>query len=78
LKRLTLELGGNDAAIVLADADIDASVPLLFERSFMNSGQVCCAVKRLFVHRSLYEPLVEKMASIAKTWRVGPGLTDGV
>lgn len=78
LKRLTLELGGNDAAIVLADADIDASVPLLFERSFMNAGQVCCAVKRLFVHRSLYEPLVEKMASIAKTWRVGPGLTDGV
>ncbi|MBW9107420.1 aldehyde dehydrogenase family protein [Paraburkholderia phenoliruptrix] len=78
LKRLTLELGGNDAAVVLQDADLETSAPLLFERAFMNAGQVCCAVKRLFVHRSLYEPLVEKMVAIAKHWRVGPGLNEGV
>jgi acyl-CoA reductase-like NAD-dependent aldehyde dehydrogenase len=78
LKRLTLELGGNDAAIVLKDADIDACAASLFERAFMNAGQVCCAVKRLYVHRSLHEPLVAKMAVLAGAWRLGPGLMADV
>ncbi len=53
LKRLTLELGGNDAAIVLPDVDLAKAVPQLFWSAFANSGQVCVATKRLYVHRDI-------------------------
>lgn len=72
LKRLTLELGGNDAAIVLPDADVDAIAPVIFAKSFGNSGQTCAALKRLYVHESLHDALAEKLAALARAARVGP------
>ncbi|WP_033073515.1 aldehyde dehydrogenase family protein [Sphingopyxis sp. MWB1] len=73
LKRLTLELGGNDAAIVLADADVDKVAPKLFQKAFGNSGQICAAVKRIYVHDSLHDALAEKIADLARAAVVGPG-----
>lgn len=72
LKRLTLELGGNDAAIVLPDADIDKIAPKLFLKAFMNSGQICAAVKRIYVHESLHDALAERLAEMARGALVGP------
>lgn len=72
LKRLTLELGGNDAAIVLPDADVEKIAPKLFQKAFMNSGQICAAVKRVYVHDSLHDALAEKLAEMARAATVGP------
>src|SRR3546814_10063163 len=52
LKRVTLELGGNDPAVILDDADISAIADELFWGAFANNGQVCVAIKRIYVHRS--------------------------
>jgi|TARA_R110000782_G_scaffold90795_1_gene173952 acyl-CoA reductase-like NAD-dependent aldehyde dehydrogenase len=78
LKRLTLELGGNDAAIILDDADIDTLIEPLFNYAFMNCGQVCLAVKRIYVPDSLYDRLVEGLATIAAAVKVGNGMEEGV
>ncbi|ANG63445.1 aldehyde dehydrogenase [Marinobacterium aestuarii] len=78
LKRLTLELGGNDAGIVLPDADLDALAPKIFQTAFFNMGQTCAALKRLYVHESQYDALVEKLADIARAQKVGPGMDEGV
>ncbi|HEY8509498.1 MAG TPA: aldehyde dehydrogenase family protein [Steroidobacteraceae bacterium] len=78
LKRVSLELGGNDAAIVLPDADVDAIAPALFRSAFANSGQVCMAVKRVFVHESLIERLGAALARLANEARVGDGFEPGV
>jgi acyl-CoA reductase-like NAD-dependent aldehyde dehydrogenase len=74
LKRVTLELGGNDAAIVLDDVDPGAIAPQLFRAAFSNCGQVCVAIKRLYVPESLYEPMCDALAGIARSVRVGDGL----
>jgi len=73
LKRLTLELGGNDAAIVLADADVDATAKKVFLKAFGNSGQTCAAIKRLYVHDSIYDVLSQKLADMANEAILGPG-----
>jgi acyl-CoA reductase-like NAD-dependent aldehyde dehydrogenase len=78
LKRVSLELGGNDAAIVLADADVDAIAPRLFWAAFANSGQRCMAVKRVLVHESLSERLGAALAQLARQARVGDGFEPGV
>lgn len=78
LKRVSLELGGNDAAIVLPDVDIRQTAQSLFPYAFNNAGQVCAAIKRLYVHRSIADDLVTELASIAAGWRVGPGMNEGV
>jgi len=78
LKRLTLELGGNDAAIVLDDVDLDSVVPKLFMFAFANAGQVCLAIKRLYVQESIYEEVCSRMARLAKTAVVGGGFEKGV
>jgi acyl-CoA reductase-like NAD-dependent aldehyde dehydrogenase len=78
LKRLTLELGGNDPAIVLDDVDPSAVAEKLFWGAFSNSGQVCTAIKRLYVHEKVYEPIVSKLIERAKKTKVGAGLDDGV
>jgi len=72
-KRVTLELGGNDPAIVLPDADLDATADAIARSAFANCGQVCMAIKRVFVHRTLYPAMVEALASRAAAIRVGPG-----
>jgi acyl-CoA reductase-like NAD-dependent aldehyde dehydrogenase len=78
LKRVTLELGGNDAAIVLDDADPKDVVPKLFWGAFSNSGQICSAIKRVYVPESLYEPIANGLAEMAKGVKVGDGLSAGV
>lgn len=78
LKRVTLELGGNDAAIVLPGSDIAALAPRLFAASFANSGQICMAIKRLYVHASQHEALCTHMARLASASVVGDGFQDGV
>ncbi|MGE0409601.1 MAG: aldehyde dehydrogenase family protein, partial [Amphiplicatus sp.] len=78
LKRLTLELGGNDAAIVLDDVDIAEIAPRLFFGAFGLAGQVCMAIKRLYVQEALYEPLVERMSRLAEQAKLGDGFEEGV
>ena len=77
LKRMTLELGGNDAAIVLEDADPRGVAEKLFWGAFTNTGQVCSAIKRLYVHERIAQPLVEALAEVARSVRVGDGLEPG-
>jgi acyl-CoA reductase-like NAD-dependent aldehyde dehydrogenase len=78
LKRVLLELGGNDAAIVLPDADPADVAEKLFWPAFRNSGQICMAVKRVFVPEELQEPVVEALAAKARSVKVGNGLDEGV
>lgn len=77
IKRITLELGGNDAAIVLPGADPDAVAPGIFGAAFMNAGQVCLAVKRVYVHDSVYDAVVERLAKLADQAVVDDGLKQG-
>jgi acyl-CoA reductase-like NAD-dependent aldehyde dehydrogenase len=76
LKRLTLELGGNDAGIVLPDADPKAIAPGLFWGAFINGGQTCAALKRLYVHESLYDRVCEELVAFAKTVPMGDGFDE--
>uniref|UniRef100_UPI003A881407 aldehyde dehydrogenase family protein n=1 Tax=Streptomyces sp. Agncl-13 TaxID=3400628 RepID=UPI003A881407 len=78
LKRLTLELGGNDPAILLDDVDPAAVADRLFGAAFANNGQVCAAVKRVYAPRSLYGEVVEALADRARRAQVGDGTHDGV
>jgi acyl-CoA reductase-like NAD-dependent aldehyde dehydrogenase len=73
LKRLTLELGGNDAAIVLDDADPKAVARRVFDSAFQNSGQLCVAIKRLYVHDSIYDAMCDELATLANQAVVGDG-----
>ena len=77
LKRVTLELGGNDAAIVLGDVDVKATAQKLFWGAFANSGQICSAIKRVYVPDELYGAVVEELAEIARAVKVGNGLEAG-
>jgi acyl-CoA reductase-like NAD-dependent aldehyde dehydrogenase len=78
LKRLTLELGGNDAGIVLPDVDVKATANQLFAACFHNNGQTCAALKRLYVHEDIYEEVCQEMAQLAKGVKVGNGLEEGM
>jgi acyl-CoA reductase-like NAD-dependent aldehyde dehydrogenase len=77
LKRLTLELGGNDAAIVLDDVDPIEVAPKLFSAATMNAGQICLAAKRIYVHDSQYDQICEELARLARETVVGDGLKQG-
>ena len=77
LKRITLELGGNDAGIVLDDVDPKETAQKLFDSAFQNSGQVCIAMKRLYVHENIYDEVCEELASIANDTVIGDGLEQG-
>ncbi|MEO8316601.1 MAG: aldehyde dehydrogenase family protein, partial [Pseudomonadota bacterium] len=76
LKRLTLELGGNDAGIVLPDADPKAIAPGLFWGAFINGGQTCAALKRLYVHDSIYDDVCKALVDFAATVPMGDGLDE--
>ena len=78
LKRVTLELGGNDPAIILDDADIAATTQKIFNGAFGNCGQICMAVKRVYVPEQMYEPVLEAFAALAKNHRVGEGFQPDV
>ena len=73
LKRVTLELGGNDPAIVLDDADPAWAARAIFAGAFNNNGQVCSAVKRVYVPEALYDDVVEALATHARAVTVGDG-----
>ena len=77
LKRITLELGGNDASIVLDDVDPKKVAPGIFEGAFQNSGQVCLAIKRLYVHESVYDEICNELVAIAKNTVVDDGSKQG-
>jgi phenylacetaldehyde dehydrogenase len=74
MKRVFLELGGKSPAIVLGDADLDVTIPGVAGSIFFSSGQVCTAGSRLFVHEKLFDQVVEGVANIAKSLRIGHGL----
>jgi acyl-CoA reductase-like NAD-dependent aldehyde dehydrogenase len=76
VKRLTLELGGNDAGIVLPDADPKAIAEGIFWGAFINTGQTCAALKRLYVHDSLYEAVCSELAAVAAAMPMGNGLDE--
>jgi acyl-CoA reductase-like NAD-dependent aldehyde dehydrogenase len=78
LKRVTLELGGNDPAIVLDDADLAAVTPRIFGAAFANCGQICMAIKRLYVPEHRYEQVCNSLAGMAKSFRVGEGFEPEV
>jgi acyl-CoA reductase-like NAD-dependent aldehyde dehydrogenase len=78
LKRLTLELGGNDPAIVLDDADPEQIADDLFWAAFANNGQVCLAVKRVYAPERLHDDIVEALAARARSAKVDAGTADSV
>ncbi len=79
LTRVTLELGGNDPALVLADADLgEDAMQKLFSGTFDSTGQICMASKRLYVHRSRYDEVVEGLSAQLAATRLGHGLVEGV
>jgi acyl-CoA reductase-like NAD-dependent aldehyde dehydrogenase len=77
LKRLTLELGGNDPAIVLDDVDPKEIAPKLFWAAFQNNAQFCNATKRLYVHERIYDKVLSELVAYASTVKVGDGAQPG-
>ncbi|HVR30039.1 MAG TPA: aldehyde dehydrogenase family protein [Thermoanaerobaculia bacterium] len=78
LKRLTLELGGNDAAIVMPGTEIDRVAKDLFWGAFANSGQVCSAIKRLYVHEQQAPQMIDALKKLAQSVKMGDGFDEGV
>jgi acyl-CoA reductase-like NAD-dependent aldehyde dehydrogenase len=77
LKRISLELGGNDAGIVLGDVDPQAVAPKIYSAAFQNAGQVCIAMKRVYADEKIYDALCDELARLAKEAVVGDGLEQG-
>ena len=79
VKKVTLEMGGNDPAIVLPDADVEQVAPQVFQKAMFNTGQVCIAVKRLFVHEDSYDAMVVALQkeAAAATAQTNDGLAKG-
>lgn len=78
LKRITLELGGKDPAIVCKSVDIAATAPAIATLAFLNSGQICIALKRIYIHESIYDEFRNAMVEYTKTLKVGDGMNEGV
>jgi len=78
LKKLVLEMGGNDPAIVLPGSDVEKIGPTLFQKAMFNTGQVCVALKRLYVHSSQYDEMVELLKGQAEAAKLGDGMSEGV
>ena len=77
LKRVTLELGGKSANVILPDADLDAAVKGSYQGVYYNTGQACNAATRLFVHDDQFDEVVSRLAASAAKARVGAGLAEG-
>ena len=67
LKRVTLELAGNNACVVLPDADLDKTIPSVASGGFFHSGQVCVASKRIYVHESIYDEFLARLIKEVET-----------
>jgi len=70
--------GGNDASLVLPDVDIEKTAPEVAMGAFYNSGQVCVATKRIYIHQDIYEPFLKAMIAFTKSIKVGSSDEDGV
>lgn len=77
LKRVTLELGGNDPAIVLEDVDVKQTAQAIFANAFLNNGQVCLAIKRAYIHADIYDAMCGELARLAEAAVVDDGLQQG-
>lgn len=77
LKRLTLELGGNDAAIVLPDVNVKEVAEQLFWGAFGNSGQICIATKRMYIHTDIYDAVAAELVAYARKLKLGDGAEQG-
>ena len=77
MKRVTLEMGGNDPSIVMPDVDVKAAAEKVYGGAFLNAGQVCLAVKRAYVHDSIYDEFCDALVDIASHAVVGDGLEQG-
>jgi phenylacetaldehyde dehydrogenase len=73
LKKVTLELGGKSPNVIMKDADLEVAIPGAASAIFFNHGQCCCAGSRLYVHKSIFDRVVEGITSEAKKIQVGPG-----
>ncbi|KPM42673.1 hypothetical protein AK830_g3900 [Neonectria ditissima] len=78
LKRVTLELGGNDPAIVCASVDVPSVAAKVASLALYNSGQVCIAIKRAYVHSDIYQEFITEVTRHVRSLKTGNGLTDGV
>ena len=78
LSRVILELGGNDAALVLPDVDPKQIAAEIFDSAFSQNGQACIAIKRLYVHESVYDEMVEELSKLAEKVVLGDGLDPEV
>lgn len=76
MKRVTLELGGNDAGIVLDDINVEEMAQDIFWGAFINTGQTCAALKRLYVPASIYDDVVNALAKIASETPMGQGMSE--
>ena len=74
LKRVTLELGGKSPSVIFPDANLEAAIPGAAMQIFANSGQVCVAGSRLFIHRKVYDEVVEGISRFAAGLKVLPGI----
>ena len=78
LKNITLELGGNNATIVCPDVDVAKVAPQIAFGAFFNSGQVCIASKRIYVHQDIYPEFLDAITAVIKSWKVGPASQEEV
>ena len=78
LRRVSLELGGKSASVVFADADLAKAIPAVAMGIFGNSGQVCAAGSRLFVHEAIFDRFLEGLVAFTQKLVVGPGTQEGV
>jgi acyl-CoA reductase-like NAD-dependent aldehyde dehydrogenase len=76
LKRVTLELGGNDACVVCPDVDVAVVAPMVAVGAFLNSGQLCLASKRIYVHEEIYRDFMQHMVQVVKLWKATPSTLE--
>jgi phenylacetaldehyde dehydrogenase len=74
LKKVSLELGGKSPNIVFGDADLNCAIPGSANAIFFNQGQTCAAGSRLFVHKSVFDKVIDGIANAAKKFKIGPGI----
>lgn len=78
LKRVTLELGGKSPVIIFPDADLERAIPNVAAGIFSVSGQICAAGSRVYAHTKVFDQVVEGLSAIAKSKKLGSGLTEGI
>lgn len=80
MARMVLELGGNDPAIVLENADVNEAAEGVFEGAMINSGQICCGIKRVYVHKAIADAFTDKLVDLAseRVKQLGDAATEGV